>query len=54
MHLDNLFSKIMWSTVSKAADMSVMMSAVKLVLSRAYKISSVILIRAVFAEKPVL
>ena len=44
----------MWSTVSKAAAISIMMSAVKLLLSRVYKISSVILIRAVSVEKPVL
>ena len=40
--------------MSKAADMSIMMSAVKLMLSKVYKISSAILIRAVFVEKPVL
>ena len=41
----------MRSTVSKAADMSIMMSAVNLLLLRAYKILSAILIRVVFVEK---
>ena len=44
----------MWSTVSKAADMSIMMNTVKFLLSKPYKISSVISIRAVSVEKPVL
>ena len=44
--LDSLLNRIWWLIVSKAADISIMISAVKLFLSKAVSVSFVIFINA--------